>query len=192
MLVLVACEFSGVVREAFRAKGHDAYSCDILPSEDDSQYHIQDDVRDHLNAGWDLMIGHPPCTFLCNGGLNWLNRHVNRHDKMLEALDFFLDLWNCKIPKIALENPIGKLSTLFRKPDQILHAYDFGHPYTKDICLWLKNLPKLTPTKQIPGPYKTFDFWSSDRYTKKGGYKKSITFKGFAEAMADQWTNDTK
>lgn len=189
MKVLVACEFSGIVREAFRAKGHDAWSCDILPSEDNSKYHIQDDVLNHLDEVWDLMIAHPPCTYLCNGSLNWINKQPERKDKMKKALEFFKKLIDSDIEKTAIENPIGKLSTLYRKPDQIVHAFDFGHPYTKDVCLWLKNLPKLIPTKKINPPYKTFDFWSSKRYTKNGGYKKSITFQGIAVAMAKQWTN---
>jgi len=186
--VLVACEFSGVVRDAFRVKGHDAYSCDKLPN--GSKYHIQDDIMNHLKDGWGCMIAHPPCTYICNGSLNWLNKEPGRKEKMQKGIDFCKALMSAPIDKIAMENPIGKLSTLYRKPDQIVRAFQFGHPYHKDICLWLKNLPKLKPTKVLDPPYKTFDFWSSDRYTKDGGSKKSITFQGVADAMASQWLTD--
>jgi len=186
--VLVACEFSGVVRDAFRDKGHDAYSCDILPN--DSKYHIQDDIMNHLKDGWDAMIAHPPCTYICNGSLTWLNRKEGQKEKMLEGINFCKKIMDAPINKIAMENPIGKLSTLYRKPDQIFRVFEFGHPFKKDVCLWLKNLPKLKPTNILSPPFKTFDFWSSDRYTKEGGYKKSITFQGVAQAMAEQWLTD--
>lgn len=188
MRVLVACEFSGVVREAFRDRGHDAWSCDILPSMDNSKYHIQDDVINHLDDGWDLMIAHPPCTFICSGSMNWINRESGRKEKMFTSIDFCKLLINSNIEKIAMENPIGRLSTLYRKPDQIFRVWEFGEMYKKDVCLWLKNLPKLkTKTTLKPEHLKTFDFWSSERYTKSGGSKKSITFKGVATAMAEQW-----
>lgn len=186
MKVLVACEFSGVVREAFRKRGHDAWSCDLLDTEIPGN-HIKDDVLNYLNEGWDLMIAHPPCTYLCNGSLNWINRQEGRKEKMLDAVSFCKKLYESPIYRIALENPIGKLSTLFRKPDQVLHVNQFGHQFKKDLCLWLKNLPKLKPTKLIDGPLKTYDFWSSKRFTKEGGNRKSITFTGVAEAMAEQW-----
>lgn len=198
MKILIACEFSGIVRDAFTALGHDATSCDLLPTEKPGK-HIQGDVLDILNDGWDMMIAHPPCTYLCVGGMNWINRQPGRKEKMFEAIEFVKMLWNAPIEKIAIENPIGVLSTHIRKPDQIIRAYQFGHPYKKDTCLWLKNLPKLIHSREgdlfhektyAEPPYKTFDFWSSDRLTKNGGSKKSITFSGIANAMAQQWGGD--
>lgn len=150
MRVLVACEFSGVVREAFRKRGHDAWSCDLLPSLAPSPYHIQDDVLDHLEDGWDLMIAHPPCTYLCSSGLHWNKRVPGRDELTHDAILFVFNLMGegfifHDIPKIALENPIGCLSTKYRKPDQIIQPYQFGHDASKQTCLWLKNLPKLKP-----------------------------------------------
>ncbi len=184
--MLIACEFSGIVRDEFIKKGHDAWSCDLLPSERPGN-HIQGNVLDVIKLGWDLMIAHPPCTYICNGGNNWLNRKPEWRPKREEALIFVQWLLSAPIKKIALENPIGVISSHIRKPDQILRAYQFGHPFKKDICLWLKNLPKLEPTDIIQPPYKTFDFWSTNRFTKSGGNKKSITFLGIAKAMANQW-----
>jgi hypothetical protein len=189
MKVLVACEFSGVVRDAFIAKGHDAWSCDLIPS-DNTGPHLQTDVLDQLEKGWDLMIAFPPCKYICNGGNNWLNRRPDldwRKNRQQGAL-FFMELINAPIKKIAIENPIGCMSTLYRKPDQIIRPFMFGHPYNKDICLWLKGLPKLIPTNVIPGPYKHLDFWSTERH-KDGRDVKAITFQGIAEAMAEQWGN---
>ncbi len=196
MRVLVACEFSGVVREAFRRRGLDAWSCDLLPTEIPGP-HIQDDVLRHLGDGWDLMIAHPPCTYLCAGGHNWLNRRPEWKEEREKALVFVRQLLAAPIEKIALENPIGVINSQIRKPDQIVRAWMFGHPFKKNICLWLKNLPPLIPTcvpenwmfggEPFPKERKTFDFWSSDRYTENGGSKKSITFQGLADAMAEQW-----
>jgi len=187
MKVLVACEFSGIVRDAFIAKGHEAWSCDFLPS-DKPGNHIQDDVLKHLNENWDLMIAFPPCKYICNGGNNWLNRRPDlkwRENRILAA-EFFMRFVTAWIPKIAIENPIGSMSSLYRKPDQIIRPFMFGHEYNKDVCLWLKNLPKLKGTKFIPPPYKHLDFWSTERH-KCGRDIKAITFQGIAEAMADQW-----
>lgn len=183
MRVLVACEFTGTVREAFARLGHDAWSCDILPSQKPGN-HIQADVLTVLDRGWDLMTGHPPCTYVCRGGLTWINRDPGRKEKMYEAIEFFKILDTAPIPKIALENPIGKINTLYRKPDQIVYAYQFGHIYSKDICLWLKGLPRLMPTHIVPGPHKTLDFASQnpDRWKLK-----VKTFSGLAKAMAEQW-----
>jgi len=195
MKVLIACEFSGIVRDAFKKRGHNVWSCDILPT-DLTGNHIQDDVLNILNDGWDLMIAHPPCTYICAGSMNWLYRETGRYKKMLDAIEFIKKLLNAPIDKIALENPIGLISSKIRKPNQIIRAYYFGEPYKKDICLWLKNLPKLIHIKETDlfdvkthanQPYKTFDFWSTDRYTEKGESKKSITFQGVAKAMAEQW-----
>lgn len=185
MRVLVGCEFSDTVRSEFEKLGHDAWSCDLLPSKKPgNKKHIIGDVRNYLNEGWDLGIFHPPCTYVCRGGLNWINRDPGRKEKMYEAIEFFKTLDTCSIPMKALENPIGKINTLYRKPDQIVYAYQFGHVYSKDICLWLTNLPKLTPTHIVPGPYKTLDFASQD---PNRWQKKVKTFSGLAKAMAEQW-----
>jgi len=188
MKVLVACEFSGIVRDAFIARGHDAWSCDLIPS-DRPDNHIQDDVLKHLNDGWDLMIAFPPCKYICNGGNNWLNRRPDlawKENRELGA-SFFMEFINASIPKIAVENPIGCMSSKYRKPDQIIHPWMFGHEYRKDTCLWLKNLPKLIPTKITTGR-KKLDFWSTERH-KDGKDRKAITFQGIADAMAEQWGN---
>ena len=187
MRVLIACEFSGVVRAAFIARGNDAVSCDLLPSESPGP-HYQGDVRDIINDGWDMMIAHPPCTYLCNGGNNWLNRRPDlkwRENREI-ALGFFMELVNANIDKIAIENPIGVISTRYRKPDQIIHPWMFGHDVRKDTCLWLKNLPRLIHTKVINPPHKKIDYWSTKR-NPGGKSLKSITYAGIASAMADQW-----
>jgi hypothetical protein len=147
--VLVACEFSGIVREAFRKSGHDAWSCDLLSSDIPGQ-HIQGDVLGLLNDGWDMMIAHPPCTYLSSSGLHWNKRRPERAAQTEEALEFVLRLLEADIPKIALENPIGCISTRIRRPDQIIQPWQFGHPESKATCLWLKNLPPLTPTNILP------------------------------------------
>lgn len=193
MKVLVACEFSGTVREAFSRKGHDAWSCDLMPSEISGQ-HIQGDVLSVLGDGWDLMIAHPPCTYLTVSANKWYRDQPPRESGALvgherrearkAAVDFFLKLMSCDIPKIAIENPIGVLSTLYRKPSQVVQPWQFGHGETKATCLWLRGLQKLEPTciaserKQkmhlLP---KTADRWKI----------RSRTYQGIANAMADQW-----
>ena len=186
MKILIACEFSGIVRDAFIERGHDAVSCDLLPTEREGP-HIQGDVLDILTDGWDMMIAHPPCTYLCNGGMNWLNRRPEWRPNREKAIDFFMSFINAPIDKIAVENPIGHMSTRYRKPDQIIYAWMFGHPYTKDWCLWLKNLPLLQPTCIVEDlPRKRYDFWS-DKRKIDGKDMKSKMFVGVAEAMADQW-----
>lgn len=192
MRVLVACEYSGVVREAFRAKGHDAWSCDILPAEDGSPYHYQEDVIQLLDDGWDLMIAHPPCTWLCQAMRTNAARKDRPHitevfeEERQKAFDFVMTLYNAPIEKIAIENPIGYLNSAWRKPDQILRPWMFGHEYRKDICMWYKNLPLIKPTNIVEGPYKKLDFWSTKR--NPNGYSlKSRTFQGVADAFADQW-----
>ena len=189
MRVLVGCEFSGVVRDAFIANGHDAWSCDLLPS-DTPGPHYQCDIRNVEKMDWDLGIFFPPCKYICNGGNNWLNRRPDLawRENREKGADFFMRLTNFDIPKIAIENPIGCMSTKFRKPDQIVRPFMFGHEYNKDICLWLKGLPKLTPTKFVPPPYKHLDFWSTERH-KRGRDIKAITFQGLANAMSEQWSN---
>jgi site-specific DNA-cytosine methylase len=179
----VACEFSGVVREAFRKKGHDAWSCDLLPSDDKSQYHIRDDVLNHLNDGWDIMIAHPPCTYLCVSGARWF-KEQSRQMLQLDALQFIKILMSAPINKIAIENPIGIISTKIRKPDQIIQPWMFGHGETKATCLWLKNLPKLIPTNIVGGREPIIHHMSPG---KNRGKLRSITYKGIAEAMAEQW-----
>ena len=180
MKVLVACEFSGIVREAFRSKGHDAWSCDLLPTEIPGQ-HYQGSIYHILHDGWDLMIAHPPCTHLAVSGARWFK------DKQLEqqdALQFVAGLLNAPIAKIALENPISIISTRFRKPDQINHPWQFGHGETKATCLWLKNLSLLQPTNIVEGRIPRVHHASPgpDRWKER-----SRTYQGIAEAMAEQW-----
>jgi site-specific DNA-cytosine methylase len=180
--VLVACEYSGTVRDAFAARGHDAWSCDLLPTERPGN-HYQGDVFDIIDNSWDLMIAHPPCTHLAVSGARWFK---DKQIEQVEALDFVRRLLDAPIPRIALENPISIISSRIRKPDQIIQPWQFGHGETKATCLWLKNLPKLTPTnivegrearihKMPPGP----DHWK----------ERSRTFEGIAQAMAAQWGN---
>lgn len=182
MRVLVACEFSGIVRDAFLNRGHHAMSCDLLPTESPGP-HYQGDVRKVLNDGWDLMIAHPPCTYLAVSGARWFKQ---RQHEQAEALDFVKLLLNAPIPRIALENPVSVISTRIRRPDQIIQPWMFGHPETKATCLWLKNLPSLKPTNIVEG--REGRVWketpSPDRWKNR-----SRTLKGIAEAMADQWGN---
>lgn len=193
MKILIACEFSGVVREAFRKLGHDAWSCDLLPADDNSPYHIHGDVLPRLNDGWDLMIAHPPCTYLCSSGLHWNTKRPERAHQTEEAIVFVQQLLAAPIEKIALENPIGCLSTRVRKPDQIIQPWQFGHPESKSTCLWLKNLPKLVATNVVSKPAS--GHW--DNQTPSGQNKlgpsanrwklRSITYQGIADAMAERW-----
>lgn len=196
MKVLVACEYSGVVREAFRAKGHDAWSCDLLPAEDNSPYHYQESVYDLFAIGWDLMIGHPPCTYLCSSGLHWNSKDPIRQFKTEDAIEFFEDLYYAPIDKIALENPIGIMSTVLRKPDQIIQPWMFGHDASKATCLWLKNLPPLEPTQFVePRVVNGKRRWANQ--TDSGQNRlgpsenrwkiRSRTYEGIAQAMAEQW-----
>lgn len=194
MRVLIACEFSGIVREAFRQRGHDAWSCDLLPTEIEGQ-HIQGDVLDILGDGWDLMVAHPPCTYICNSGVSWLYKRDGRWDDMRAGALFFKALWNAPIPRIAIENPIPHkyaLRIIGRMYNQVIQPYMFGHAESKATCLWLKGLPQLRETNNV------FDVWrelpdniaqrihhlppSSER-----GKLRSITFSGIAGAMVGQW-----
>ena len=179
--ILIACEFSGIVREAFRKKGYNAYSCDLLPSDISSDYHIQDNVLNHFNDGWDIMIAFPPCTHLAVSGARWF---INKQKEQKEAIDFFMKFVNAPINKIAIENPISIMSTIYKKPDQIIQPWQFGHGETKATCLWLKNLPKLNSTNIVSGREHRIHLMapSIDR-----GKKRSITYNGIANAMADQW-----
>lgn len=181
MRVLVACEFSQVVTRAFRERGHEAYSCDILPTEGNPEWHIQDDVLSHLNDGWDLMIAHPPCTHLAVSGARWFKDKVVEQQ---EALEFVRQLLAAPIPRIALENPISIISTRIRKPDQIIQPWQFGHGETKATCLWLKCLPNLQPTNIVEGREgKVWRLPPSENRWKE----RSRTYPGIAKAMAEQW-----
>lgn len=150
MNVLIACEYSAVVRDAFRARGHNAWSCDLLPCEGDVKWHLQGDALVAAKClRWDLMIAHPPCTYLCSSGLHWNSKTPGRAELTKQALKFVQDLLNCDIPKIALENPIGRIGTAIRKADQYVQPYEYGHDASKKTGLWLKGLPLLEPTKMI-------------------------------------------
>jgi len=213
--VLIACECSGTVRNAFRALGHEAWSCDLLPSED-MTYHIEGDCLKAIAAGrptdgqpWDLLIAHPPCIYLTVTANKWLKDQPPRKSGALvgaerraaqqDAAKFFMAIAESNVPRIAIENPVGYMSTYWRKPDQIIQPFQFGHPEPKKTCLWLKNLPKLVPTKIVEPEYsvtrsgKRIPTWyhspspSPDRQKKR-----SVTFQGIAGAMADQWGNAAK
>lgn len=192
MRVLVACEFSGTVRDAFAALGHDAWSCDLLPSESPGN-HIQGSVLDVLGDGWDLMVAHPPCTYLASSGLHWNKRIPGRAQKTEDALGFVSALLDAPIERIALENPIGCISTRLRKPDQIIQPWQFGHDASKATCLWLKNLPKLVPTDVLPGGKKARRANQTPTGQNKLGPSpdrwklRSLTYPGIARAMAQQW-----
>jgi len=187
MKVLIACEFSGIVREAFIKKGYDAISCDLLDTEIPGP-HYKGDIRDILNAGWDLMIAHPPCTHLAVSGARWFK---DKQKEQAEALEFIKLLLNAPIEKICLENPISIISTHIRKPDQIIQPWMFGHPESKATCLWLKNLPKLIPTNVLP-KQKVWNNQTPSGQNKLGPSEnrwkeRSKTYTGIANAMAEQW-----
>lgn len=200
MRVLVACEYSGTVRDAFLDRGHYAMSCDLLPCESQaSGDHYQGNVLDILDHDWDLMIAHPPCTYLCSSGLHWNNKRPGRAALTLEALDFVRILLASPIPRIALENPIGCISTKIRPYDQTVQPYQYGHDASKTTCLWLKNLPPLRPTEFVePRIVNGKRRWANQ--CDNGGQDKlppsadrwkirSMTYQGIADAMADQWGN---
>lgn len=180
MKVLVACEFSGIVREAFGRLGHDAWSCDLIDTEFLGK-HIKGDVREILSCGWDLMIAHPPCTYLAVSGARWFKL---RQKEQEEALEFVSTLMNAPIEKICIENPISVISSRIRRPDQIIHPWQFGHGETKATCLWLKNLPKLRPTKIVEG--REGRVWREPP-SKNRWKERSRTYQGIADAMAEQW-----
>ncbi len=204
MKVLIACEFSGIVREAFAKRGHDTWSCDLLPSEIEGQ-HIQDDVLKYLDERWDMMIAHPPCTHLAASGARWFKEKID-DGRQQSGIDFFMNLVNADIPKIAVENPIGIMSTIYRKPDQIIQPWQFGDSVQKATCLWLKNLLILKPTNIVDRGLIYVD----PRGNKHGGVHtmrakkaysplmllprneerwmiRSRTFQGIANVMASQW-----
>lgn len=194
MKVLIGCEFSGTVRDAFSRLGHDATSCDLLPSLTPGK-HYQGDILDILGEKWDLFIGHPPCTFLTISQNRWLADQPERASGVLvgaarrkarqEAIEFFLKLYNADIPKIALENPVGCLSSVFRLPDQVIQPWQFGHGEVKKTCLWLKGLPLLKPTRIVSGRAALIHEMGP---VKDRSYLRSITYRGIAEAMASQWS----
>lgn len=196
MRVLVACEYSGTVRDAFIRAGHYAMSCDLLPSESTIGDHYQGNVLDILDHEWDLMIAHPPCTYLCSSGLHWNKRKPERAQHTEEALDFVRTLLDAPIPKIALENPIGCISTRIRKPTQTIQPYHFGDDASKSTCLWLKGLPYLLPTDFVePRIVNGKRRWANQ--TDSGQNRlppspdrwkiRSETYVGIANAMAKQW-----
>ena len=197
MRVLVACEYSGAVRDAFRSRGHDAMSCDLLPTDVDGP-HYQGDVFDVIGDDWDLMIAHPPCTYLSSSGLHWNGRVDGRAAKTEDALAFVRALLDAPIPRIAVENPVGCIGTRIRKADQTIQPHQFGDDASKATCLWLKGLPLLKPTAHVPGRMVNGKpRWANQ--TDSGQNRlapsadrwklRSATFSGIAAAMADQWGN---
>ena len=197
MKVLIACEYSGIVRDAFTAKGHDAWSCDIIPTESPGN-HFQGDVLEYLDKGWDLMIAHPPCTHLAVSGARWFTEGKKPWSLQEDALDFVRKLLDAPIDKIALENPVSVISTKIRKPNQIIQPFEYGHDVTKKTCLWLKNLPNLKPTKIVKPDivlvngkkmsrmhYESFKLPSKERSKVRSKF-----YTGIAQAMADQWGTD--
>ena len=194
---MVACEFSGVVRRAFRERGHDAWSCDLIEAEDGDGHHLQRDVRDVLRDGWDLMVAHPPCTYLASMGIWWNAKRPERWPLTKAAKRFVEDLWDAPIAHVAIENPIGYLNKNWRPPTQIIHPWQFGHEASKPTCLWLRGLPILLPT-QIVGKGEFYTKKNGTRMAKwshiTSGTRKaerariaSRTFLGIAAAMAEQW-----
>ena len=181
MRILIACEYSGTVRDAFISAGHDAVSCDLLPSESPGP-HYQGDVTDILNDGFDMMVAHPPCTHLAVSGARWFKDKVKQQR---EALDFVRLLMDSPIPRICIENPVSIISSRIRKPDQVIQPWMFGHGETKATCLWLKGLPKLTPTNIVEGREQRIHKMppSPDRWKER-----SRTYAGIAAAMAQQWS----
>jgi hypothetical protein len=197
MKVLIACEFSGTVRDAFTKLGHDAWSCDLEPSETEGQ-HYQGDMFDIVNDGWDLIIAHPPCTHLAVSGARHFEK--KRADgRQQQGIDFFMRVMNIDVPRLAVENPIGIMSTLYRKPNQIIQPWEYGHKTTKATCLWLKGLPLLKPTNIVEneevvtlssGKKMSRWFYETSKLNFKNGDRakaRNKTFQGIADAMAEQW-----
>ena len=202
MRVLVACEYSGRVRDAFLALGHDAMSCDLLET-DVPGPHYKGDVRDVIDSGWDLMVAHPPCTYLSRSGLHWNYRVPGRQALTVEALDFVRLLLAAPVPLIALENPVGAVNSVICKPSQIIQPYQFGHDASKSTCLWLKGLPLLKGTELVAPRLvarggKTYFRWANQTDTGQSNLPpqlqdrwkvRSETYFGIAAAMAQQWSN---
>jgi hypothetical protein len=193
--ILIACEFSGIVRDAFIKKGHDAISCDLLKSETKGP-HYTGDIRDIIDDHWDMMVAFPPCTHLAVSGAAWFEQK-RKDGRQQQGIDFFMALANANIPKIAIENPVGIMSTEWRKPDQIIQPFWFGDSFKKKTCLWLKNLPLLKTTNIVDegeqikyASGKSMPKWYADAYRlppKERAKIRSKTFPGIANAMADQW-----
>ena len=181
MRVLVACEYSGRVRKAFRAIGHDAWSCDLLESEDNSPFHLQGDVLPLLTQGWDLMIAHPPCTHLAVSGARWFK---DKQEEQAAALDFFRKLLDAPIPRVAIENPVSIVSSRIRKPDFTIQPWQFGHGEVKRTCFWTRSLPPLVPTNIVEGREAKVHKMSPGPNRWK---ERSRTYQGVADAMAAQW-----
>ena len=195
MKILVACEFSGIVRDAFTKRGHDAMSCDLLPTESPGK-HYRGDVLDIINDGWDMMIAHPPCTYLANSGVQHLHKSFKRWELLDNAWEFFYKLYNANIPKICIENPIPHSYSKLPAYTQIIQPYMFGHEVMKKTCLWLKNLPELKPTNMVSQGKKYIgkdgksngSLWYQILTPGKDRWKiRSTTFIGIAEAMSQQW-----
>jgi site-specific DNA-cytosine methylase len=210
--VLIACEFSGAIRNEFRKLGHNAFSCDIVPSVDNSPYHYQCDVRNVINAyEWDLLIAHPPCTYLTLAGNRWFkdeykDKYPTRLQDREDGVSFFMELMNANIPHIAVENPIGIMSSRYRKPDQIIQPWQFGDPFQKSTCLWLKDLPQLQHTDVVSkgefiewqckktGRTKRQPKWYAEAFQKtqdpvERQKIRNTTFPGIAKAIAEQYSN---
>jgi len=209
--VLIACEESQTITAKYRAKGIEAFSCDLKPAKINADWHYQTDVFDVINLGWDLMVAHPPCTFLTVTANKWMkpefeSRFPTRKQDRINAIDFFMKLWDANIKRIAIENPIGIMSTQFKKPDQIIHPYYFGDPTPKSTCLWLKNLPKLIHVKEddlfetkthvkpeiIIGKkdgkkYSKIHYQSITKNPGERAEIRSKTFDGIADAIVNQW-----
>jgi len=197
--VLINCEYSGIVREEFKKLGHNAWSCDLLPSEIGGGNHIQGDaIEAAYGRHWDLMIGHPPCTYMCNSGVEWLDKKDGRWPQLMDAADFFLKLWSAPIEKICLENPIMHkyaYALIKMKQTQVIQPYMFGHTETKATCLWLKNLPKLTPTNNVKMQMMQLSKKERERLhylppSPDRGKIRSKTYEGIAKAMAQLWGMD--
>jgi hypothetical protein len=194
MKILVACEYSGTVRDAFLKKGHDAYSCDILPCDTRSSRHIQGDVLNHLYHGWDMIIAHPPCTYLSNSGVRHLHTDTSRWDKMRDGANFFKVFMDLPVKKVAIENPIihkYAVEIIGRRQDQVIQPWMFGHPEQKATCLWLKGLPKLVQENNVKEEMMRLSFKERNRVWFLGGKDRaklrSKTFEGIAKAMSNQW-----
>ena len=197
MRVLIACEFSGIVRDAFTAAGHEAVSCDLLPTERPGLHYLGD-VRDILDDHWELMVAHPPCTYLSLSGLHWNNRIAGRRDKTMAAIRLVRDLLGAPIPRIALENPVGAISRHVRRPDQMIQPWQYGHDASKLTALWLSNLPRLRPTAVLTPPRFQVNGcarWENQTATGQNTLgpspdrwkRRSVTYQGIADAMAAQW-----
>ena len=197
--ILIACEESGTLRDRFRDAGHNAWSCDLLPGRGKygHKYHFQMHVRAVLHLRWDLMIAHPPCTYLSSSGLHWNKKDPGRAAKTLDAAEFFMMLWNQNhIPRIAVENPVGFMSSYFRKPDQYIQPYEFGDDASKKTGLWLKGLPKLVPTQRVDGRIVNGkERWANQTDSGQNrlapgperAKERSVTYPGIADAIVDQW-----